>query len=94
MNVYYRFELEVAGPVTDAHTEALGGQLAAKDGIDATVQADHRGGVIMFSREADDAVQAIVWAIEDVETAGMIVAGQGMRELPKHDRPLVARLVA
>ncbi|MGH3387348.1 MAG: hypothetical protein ACRDOO_00545 [Actinomadura sp.] len=74
MNVYW-FELEVARPVTDAHTEALGGQLAAKDGIDATVQADHRGGIIMFSREADDAVQAIVSAIEDVEAAGMVVAG-------------------
>jgi hypothetical protein len=74
MNVYW-FDLEVAGPVTDVQIEALGELLASRDGIDATVQADHRGGAVMFSREADDAVQAIVSAIEDVEAAGMVVAG-------------------
>lgn len=74
MNVYW-FDLEVAGPVTDVHIESLGALLATREGIDATVQADHRGGTIMFSRPADDAVQAIVSAIDDVESAGMVVAG-------------------
>lgn len=74
MNTYW-FDVEVAGPVTEDHTETLGEVLSARDGIDATVQADHRGGRVMFSREADDAVQAIVSAIEDVETAGMQVTG-------------------
>jgi hypothetical protein len=74
MNTYW-FDIEVAGPVTDEHTEALADRLTAHSGIDATVQADHRGGAVMFSREADDAVQAIVSAIEDVEAAGMTAAG-------------------
>lgn len=71
MNVYW-FDVHVAGPVAAEHVEALGDRLAAGDGIDATVQADHRGGTVMFSRAADDAVQAIVSAIEDVEAVGMI----------------------
>lgn len=74
VNVYW-FDIEVAGPVSDDHIEALGDRLAIADGIDATVQADDRGGVVMFSREADDAVQAIVSAITDVETVGMTVTG-------------------
>ena len=69
------FDIEVVGPVTDDHVEALGETLSAAGGIDATVQAGDRGGAVMFSREADDAVQAIVSAIEDLETAGMTVAG-------------------
>lgn len=74
MNTYW-FDVEVAGPVTDDHIEALGSQLSAAGGIDATVQADHRGGTVAFSREADDALQAIVSAIEHVEAAGMTVTG-------------------
>lgn len=74
MNTYW-FDVEVAGPVTEDDAEALGEVLSAAGGIDATVQADHRGGRVMFSREADDAVQAIVSAIEDVEAAGMRVTG-------------------
>lgn len=74
MDVYW-FEVEVVGPVADDHVEALGERLSAADGIDATVQAGDRGGTVMFSREADDAVQAIVSAIEDLEAAGMAVAG-------------------
>lgn len=74
MNVYW-FDLQVAGPVTDDHIESLGEMLASGDGIDATVQADHQGGVVMFSREAGDALQAVVSAIEHVETAGMTVTG-------------------
>jgi hypothetical protein len=74
VNTYW-FDIEVAGPVTEDHAEALGEVLSAAGGIDATVQADHRGGRVMFSREAHDAVQAIVSAIEDVETTGMRVTG-------------------
>ena len=74
MDVYW-FDVEVAGPVSDEDAEALGGVLAAAAGIDATVQAGDRGGIVMFSREADDAIQAIVSAIADVEAAGMTVTG-------------------
>lgn len=72
MNTYW-FDLEVSGPVTDDHVEALGDVLTAARGIDATVQADERGGVVMFAREADDAFQAVISAIEDVTAAGMNV---------------------
>ena len=74
MNAYW-FEVGVAGPVTEDDAEALGEVLSAAGGIDATVQAGERGGTVMFSREADDAVQAIVSAIGDVEAAGMPVTG-------------------
>jgi hypothetical protein len=49
MNVYW-FDIEVAGPVTEDHVEALGDVLTAADGIDATVQAGERGGVVSFAR--------------------------------------------
>ena len=71
----YWFDLEVAGPVTDDHVEALGDILTAADGIDATVQADHRGGRVMFSRDAHDAIEAITTAIEHVTAADMNVTG-------------------
>lgn len=74
VNVYW-FEVEVAAPVTDDNAEALGAVLSAAAGIDATVQAGERGGTVMFSREADDAIQAVVPAIADVEAAGMTVTG-------------------
>lgn len=74
MNTYW-FDLEVEGPVTDDHVEALGDILEAEDGIDATVQADHRGGKVMFNREAHDAIEAITSAIEHVMAAGMNVTG-------------------
>jgi hypothetical protein len=74
VNVYW-FEVVVAGPVTEEHAEALGAVLAGAGGIDATVQAGERGGAVMFSRQADDAVQAVVSAIADVEAAGMTVTG-------------------
>ncbi len=74
MNVYW-FDVEVAGPVTLDDMEKLFEVLAAGDGIDATPQADHRGGRVMFSREADDAIQAIVSAVRDVEAAGIKVTG-------------------
>jgi len=74
MDVYW-FDIQVDGPVTDDHVEALGEALSGDGGIDATVQAGDRGGIVMFSREADDAVQAIVSAIDDLEAAGMTVTG-------------------
>ena len=74
MNVYW-FEVGVAGPVTGDDAETLAVVLSAAGGIDATVQAGERGGIVMFSREADDAVQAITSAIADVEAAGMPVTG-------------------
>jgi hypothetical protein len=74
MNVYW-FDVQVSGPVTLDDVETLGDVLTAGDGIDATVQAGERGGTVMFSREADDAIQAVVSAIRDVEAAGMTVTG-------------------
>lgn len=74
VNVYW-FDLEIAGPVTDEHVDRLAEVIIANsdDGIDATVQADDRGGVVMFSREADDVAGAIMSAITDVREAGMTV---------------------
>jgi hypothetical protein len=74
VNMYW-FEVGVAGPVTGDDAEALGRVLTGAGGIDATVQAGERGGTVMLCREADDAVQAIVSAIADVEAAGMSVTG-------------------
>ncbi|WP_345435909.1 hypothetical protein [Actinoallomurus vinaceus] len=71
----YWFDVNVAGPATEAHAEALGEVLTAADGIDATIQAGRDGGSVMFSREADDAVQAIISAVMDVEKAGMTAIG-------------------
>jgi hypothetical protein len=71
----YWFDVEVAGPVTDAHIEALGDVLTAGEGIDATPQAGERGGRIMFARDAEDAVQAVTSAVRDVEAAGIRVTG-------------------
>jgi hypothetical protein len=69
----YSFDLEVEGPVTDDHIEALGDILTDAGGIDATVQADHRGGKVMVNRDAHDAFEAITSAIEDVTAADMTV---------------------
>src|ERR1700728_3077658 len=74
VNTYW-FDLEVEGPVTEDQVEALGDILTAAEGIDATVQADHRGGKVMFNREAHDAIEAITSAIEHVTAAGMNVTG-------------------
>ncbi|MEO3784657.1 hypothetical protein ABGB12_15075 [Actinocorallia sp. B10E7] len=76
MNVYW-FDLEVAGPVTDEHVDRLAEVIVENrgDGIDATVQADERGGMVMFSREAQDVAEAILSAVSDVRAAGMTVTG-------------------
>jgi hypothetical protein len=71
----YWFEVEVAAPVAEEDVERLGDLLTAGDGIDAMVQADERGGVVGFFRDAEDAVQAVVSAVRDVEAAGMKVTG-------------------
>jgi hypothetical protein len=71
----YWFEVAVAGPVTDDDVERLGDMLTAGDGIDGTVQAGERGGRVMFSRDAEDAIQAVVSAVRDVEAAGIKVTG-------------------
>jgi hypothetical protein len=74
VNTYW-FDVEVAGPVTDAHIEALGDVLTEAGGIDATVQAGERGGTVMFSREAEDAIQAVVTAVQHLTAAGTRVTG-------------------
>src|ERR1700735_5529796 len=74
MNIYW-FDVEVEGHVSEDDVESLGEVLSDSDGIDATVQADERGGIVMFSREADDAVQSVVSAIRDVVAAGLTVPG-------------------
>jgi hypothetical protein len=74
VNTYW-FDVEVGGPVTEDHIEALGDVLTAAGEIDAIVQAGERGGTVTFSREADDAMQAVIRAIEHVEAAGMNVTG-------------------
>ena len=71
----YWFDVEVDGPVTDDHIEALSDLLTAAGEIDALVQAGQRGGTVTFSRKADDAMQAVVTAIEHVEAAGINVTG-------------------
>jgi hypothetical protein len=74
MNVYW-FDVQVSGPVTLDDVKTLGDVLTAGDGIDATVQAGERGGRVMFCRESDDAIQAVVSAVRDVESAGIKVTG-------------------
>lgn len=71
----YWFDLDVGGPVSEDQIEALGDVLASAGGIDGTVQADHRGGIVRFSREADTALHAVISAVEDVRAAGMTVTG-------------------
>lgn len=74
MDMYW-FDVEISGPVTEDHVEALGDVLTAADGIDASVQAGERGGRVIFSREAHDAIEAITSAIEHVTAAGIRVTG-------------------
>jgi hypothetical protein len=74
VNIYW-FDVEVTGPVTDAHIEALGDVLTEAGGIDATVQAGEHGGKVMFTRDADDAIQAVVTAVQHVTAAGMNATG-------------------
>ncbi|MFG1861089.1 hypothetical protein [Microbispora bryophytorum] len=75
------FDIDVAGPVTDDHVDKLAESLHNKGGIDATVQADERGGTVMFSRKAEDAAEAILTAIEDLRAADFTVTGIGGGDL-------------
>lgn len=56
-------------------SDKLYGILEETGGVDALIAGDERGGEIEFSREAEDAVIAIVSAIEQVEAAGLDVTG-------------------
>jgi hypothetical protein len=67
----YWFELEV-GPVSDL--EGAAEALYARCG-DGQLAADERGGTIVFSREARNALMAILTAIDDSERAGLLVTG-------------------
>jgi hypothetical protein len=67
----YWFELEV-GPVGDLEEAAE--RLYAICG-DAQLAGDERGGTVVFSREALNAVTAILSAIDDSERSGLTVTG-------------------
>jgi hypothetical protein len=71
----YWFDLEVSGPVTEGHVEALADVLVTAGGIDATVQAGAEGGSVMFSRTSDSALRAVISAVEHLRAAGMNVTG-------------------
>ncbi|MFG2085906.1 MULTISPECIES: hypothetical protein [unclassified Spirillospora] len=53
----------------------LYGILEGGGGVDALIAGDERGGEVEFSREAEDAVVAIMSTIEQVEAAGLDVVG-------------------
>jgi hypothetical protein len=65
----YWFELEI-GPVGDLEEAAERLYSVCGDG---QLAGDERGGTIMFSREARNAVRAILSAIDDSERAGLSV---------------------
>lgn len=65
----YWFELEI-GPVGDLEEAAERLYSICGDG---QVAGDERGGTIMFSREALNAIKAILSAIDDSERAGLSV---------------------
>jgi hypothetical protein len=67
----YWFELEV-GPVDDL--EGAAERLYSVCG-DGQLAGSEQGGTIMFSREARNATEAILSAIDDSERAGLSVAG-------------------
>ncbi|MEO3785482.1 hypothetical protein ABGB12_19290 [Actinocorallia sp. B10E7] len=77
MNTYW-FTIKTAGfpgeELVDI-SNRLYGLLERSGGVDALLAGDERGGEIEFSREAEDAVVAIVSAIEQVEEAGLEVVG-------------------
>jgi hypothetical protein len=67
----YWFELEI-GPVSDLEEAAE--QLYSRCG-DGQLSGDERGGTIAFSREARNATEAILSAIDDSERSGLSVTG-------------------
>ena len=77
MNTYW-FTIKTAGfPEKDLVdlSDRLYGLLEHGAGVDALIAGDERGGEVEFSREAEDAVIAIISAIEQVEEAGLEVVG-------------------
>ncbi|GAB2810664.1 hypothetical protein GCM10022221_05090 [Actinocorallia aurea] len=73
----YWFTVRVAGFSEDICDVAdrLYEEMLKGDGVDGTLSGDERGGEIDFSREAEDAVIAVVSAIEQVEAAGLRALG-------------------
>ena len=67
----YWFELE-AGPVGDLEEAAERLYSICGDG---QLAADERGGTIVFSREARNAIEAVLSAIDDSERAELTVTG-------------------
>ncbi|QKG24280.1 hypothetical protein [Actinomadura verrucosospora] len=67
----YWFELEV-GPVGDLEDAAE--RLYTRCG-DGQLSGDEQGGTILFSREAPNAIRAILSAIDDSERSGLSVTG-------------------
>jgi hypothetical protein len=73
--ITYWFELMV-GPVPDLDVAAERLYEAFGDkGADGMLAGDERGGSITFSREAPSAMDAILSALDDAETAGLTVTG-------------------
>lgn len=56
-------------------SDRLYGLMDASGGGDATLAGGERGGEVDFSRDAEDAVVAVMSAIEQVEEAGLTVVG-------------------
>jgi hypothetical protein len=73
--ITYWFEL-IVGPVPDLDAAAERLYQAFGDkGADGMLAGDERGGSIIFSREAASAMDAILSALDDAETAGLTVTG-------------------
>ena len=70
MSIYW-FELEI-GPVSDLEEAAE--RLYSRCG-DGQLSGDEQGGTILFSREARNATEAILSAIDDSERSGLSVTG-------------------
>jgi hypothetical protein len=67
----YWFELEI-GPISDLEEAAE--RLYSHCG-DGQLSGDEQGGTILFSREARNAIEAILSAIDDSERSGLSVSG-------------------
>lgn len=70
MSIYW-FELET-GPVSDLEEAAE--RLYSHCG-DGQLSGDEHGGTVLFSREARNAIEAILSAIDDSERSGLSVTG-------------------
>ena len=105
----YWFDIEVSGPVTEDHIEALGdimadaGEIAGRGGFPAPKVPRPRASLYSWAEvsawlesarlgEADHAAAETARACALFSAALTVRAG--MRQLPAHDRPYLARLVA